>query len=513
MRRTVRLVAAAAVGVVLLPGSATAAVEDPVVASVASIYPLNCNGAPQTGTLYPNSEVEPHVAVNPAQQGNVIAVWQQDRWSDGGAQGLPARVSFDGGETFEPSLSPPFSRCAGGNPANGGDYERASDPWVSISPDGTAYFMALAVSFTEGRNAMLVARSRDGGRSWGPITTLIADDGAEAFNDKNSLTADPTDSRYAYAVWDRLATDSQGNFLGGPTYLARTTNGGASWEPARPIYDPGPNAQTIANQIEVLPDGTLVNLMTVIFINPDSETETLSVGVIRSSDKGATWSEPIFIDGLGTVGVSDPRDGAPVRSGDIVPDIAVDPRRGTDDVYVVWQDARFTSGQADSVVLSRSTDAGQTWTPPTRVSAAESGQAFTPVAEVDSSGLLGVTYYDFTFDSPVDEPLRTDAWIVHSPDGGRSFETRQRLTPVPFDLRQAPEAGGFFVGDYTGLDAPDDGLQALYSITGDAAGDPTDVLAQRATASGGAAVAGPVAAGPPPAAQPGLQLTAPVTRN
>jgi hypothetical protein len=76
--------------------------------------------------------------------------------------------------------------------------------------------------------------------------------------------------------------------------------------------------------------------MTVIFINPGSETETLSVGVIRSSDKGATWSEPIFIDGLGTVGVSDPRDGAPVRSGDIIPDIAVDPRRGTDDVYVVW---------------------------------------------------------------------------------------------------------------------------------------------------------------------------------
>jgi hypothetical protein len=45
VRRTVRLVAAAAVGVVLLPGSATAAVTDPVVASVASAYPLNCNGA------------------------------------------------------------------------------------------------------------------------------------------------------------------------------------------------------------------------------------------------------------------------------------------------------------------------------------------------------------------------------------------------------------------------------------------------------------------------------------
>ena len=55
MRRTVRLVAAAAVGVVLLPGNATAAVTDPVVASVASTYPLTCNGAPQTGMLYPTA--------------------------------------------------------------------------------------------------------------------------------------------------------------------------------------------------------------------------------------------------------------------------------------------------------------------------------------------------------------------------------------------------------------------------------------------------------------------------
>jgi hypothetical protein len=54
---------------------------------------------------------------------------------------------------------------------------------------------------------MLVARSRDGGRIWGPITTLIQDPQDVAFNDKNTLTADPTNSRFAYAVWDRLSVD------------------------------------------------------------------------------------------------------------------------------------------------------------------------------------------------------------------------------------------------------------------------------------------------------------------
>ena len=33
-----------------------------------------------------------------------------------------------------------------------------------------------------------------------------------------------------------------------------------TWEPARSIYDPGQNDQTIGNQIVVLPDGTLVDL-------------------------------------------------------------------------------------------------------------------------------------------------------------------------------------------------------------------------------------------------------------
>jgi hypothetical protein len=77
-------------------------------------------------------------------------------------------ISFDGGVTWE-QRSVPFSRCAGGNSANGGDYQRATDPWVTFSPDGTAYQIALVTtgaSFVAGSaNAMSVSRSADGGRS------------------------------------------------------------------------------------------------------------------------------------------------------------------------------------------------------------------------------------------------------------------------------------------------------------------------------------------------------------
>ena len=46
--------------------------------------------------------------------------------------------------------------------------------------------------------------------------------------------------------------------------LARSTDGGATWEGARPIYDPGPRSQTIGNVVAVLPNGTVVDLFTQI---------------------------------------------------------------------------------------------------------------------------------------------------------------------------------------------------------------------------------------------------------
>jgi hypothetical protein len=462
--------ALAAATVLVVPGTTPAEVGPPVVASTASPFAPDCNGAPQTGTLYRNSEVEPFVAVNPARQRNRIGVWQQDRWSSGGANGLLARVSNDGGATWRNSVSPPFSRCAGGNPRNGGDYERASDPWVSISPDGTAYFMSLSLSLSTGDNAMLVARSRDGGRTWGPITTLIRD-GVDAFNDKNSLTADPTDSRFAYAVWDRLTGDTPETERG-PVVFTRTTDGGATWEPAREIYDPGPGNSTISNLVAVTPDGTLLDLFV------EFKGGSVNVAVLRSTDKGQTWTGPTYIDGLGTVGVLDPRDGAPVRTGDIVPSIAVDPRPGHDEVYVVWQDARFTGYQNDSVVLSVSHDGGRGWSPPKRVSSPRSGQAFTANVDVSSAGVVAVGYYDFTFDSPADEPLLTDYWIVRSTDG---FNRRERMTPTSFDMRRAPNAGGFFVGDYAGLDNAGTRFQALHAVTTLAEDNPTDMIAQSAS--------------------------------
>jgi hypothetical protein len=412
-----------------------------------------CEGTPQGGTNYPNAEVEPWVDANPLNPRNLIAVWQQDRWSTGGAHGLLTGVSENGGQTWTRPTPPTFSRCAGGTAANGGDYARASDPWVSFAPNGDAYQISLSVEDAAvGPSAVLVSKSEDNGHTWGPVTTLIRDTSPQFFNDKESITADPTDSRYAYAVWDRLdqVPGVPGAPSFGPTWFSRTTDGGQTWEPARPIFDPGPNNQTIGNQIVVLPNGDLINEFDLI------ADGLPHVAIIRSTDNGQTWSQPVVVDlMLGTVlfgnGVVDPSDGAPVRTGDILPDIAADPRPGTNNLYVVWQDARFTQLVRDQIVMSSSTDGGLTWTDPKRVSENKAVQAFTGSVHVRRNGHVGVNYYDFTADDPTGGTLDTDYWATASRNGGTTFSLRERITPNSFDMRTAPVARGFFVGDYEGL--------------------------------------------------------------
>lgn len=426
-------------------------------------FTAGCDGVTPSGTLYVNAEVEPFVTVNPANPNILVGAWQQDRWSNGGARGLVSGSSRDGGRSWQRTVLP-FSRCGGGTVLNGGNYQRASDPWVSYAPNGVVHAMSLSLSGAV--NAMLASRSFDHGRTWSNPITLIAD-GAGAFNDKNAITADPHDANFVYTVWDRLidANDT------GPAYFSRSIDGGASWDQARPIYDPGIHSQTIGNIIVVLASGVLVNLFTQID-SPIGGNQTARVAVIRSFDRGATWSAPTYVSGLLTVGTRNPENGAAVRDGSIVPSIAAAPNG---DVYVAWQDSRFSGGVVDGIAISRSIDSGLNWSAPTRVNALANVAAFTPSVHVTRDGIVGVTYYDFRSNTAT-APLLTDYWLARSGNNGATWsETR---VADAFDMTTAPVANGMFVGDYHGLASAAGKFVPFYgrANTGDF-GNRTDIIA------------------------------------
>src|SRR3989475_414948 len=240
---------------------------------------------------------------------------------------------------FEGHGRPSITRAGWPDARSGGAYQRATDPWVSIAPDGTAYQITYAFDWDRVNRAMLVSRSTDRGLTWESPITLQRDRDPDFMMDKETVTADPLDANFAYAVWDRLAGFTiPNNPLGtGPAWFARTTNRGESWEAPRQIYDPGPDTQTVSNQIVVLPDHTLVNSSMVVTEN-SSTSPHVSIAVMRSADHGASWpAPPVTVAEAAVVGVNDPKSNLGIRTGSGVHSIAVDRESGPNGpIYVAW---------------------------------------------------------------------------------------------------------------------------------------------------------------------------------
>ena len=119
-------------------------------------------------------------------------------------------------------------------------------------------------------------------------------------------------------------------------------------------------------------------------------------------------------------------------------------------VYVAWQDASFSMGKHDGIALVSSLDGGQTWSTPVQVNADPNVQAFTPTVNVRGDGVIAVTYFDLRNNTaPSTSHLYADCWMVISTDGGTSF-SEQHLSGS-FDLVNAPDSKGLFLGDYQAL--------------------------------------------------------------
>jgi hypothetical protein len=522
----------------------------PVQVTGATPFDPGCGLDPvdENSVLFLDSEVEPWVDVSPADSDIIAGIWQQDRWNDGGARGNVMALSVDGGASWMSFVPPNNTDCSANSNAAAGDFEvfdRASDPWLSFAPNGDLHLMHLVFDAElpeglpgaiSGRNGMVAqkvpaAALTDGmidDDEWGPPILLALDQGGD-LHDKNTMTADPTVAAgtHVYAVWDFLTVNmgakinpERGVFGGGLAFkgtavFTRTTDGGETWEPIRKLYDPGGINQTIGNQIVVLPDGTLVDVFNEIlnFKNSDHGAQfDFNVALKRSTNKGTTWKpsgQPIraakmlgrtLFTPFPFVGVYDPdatgnatlAGANAVRSGgDVIPEVAVDPNNGN--LYVVWQDARFSAAQApggfgnptqiiDEIAFTMSTDGGSTWSPVIKVNQTPATeplgdrQAFTPMVRVNDDGVVAVSYYDFRNNEP-GGIAGTDQFVVHchancSDPAGWIPANEVRVTTAPFDIRELPFARGYFPGDYVGFGT--DGEDFLPFFTQSTATDPAN---------------------------------------
>jgi hypothetical protein len=484
-------------------------------------------------TLYRNTAIEPSAAIDPTDSSRIMVAHQQDRWSDGGARGLTGNVSTNGGGIFNVTIPSGVTRCTGGS------FIRASDPWITIGNNGTAFFMSLVLDpaasttpFGARSGGMLVSRSRDHGRTWEPPTALIIDNTPLALNDKNSITADPTKNGTAYAVWDRLSIFPQGNEAlpdagdaggdgvllardrvarlraaaagdteaaaavaaapktRGPTFLSLTADNGASWSRAASIYDPGVNAQTINNIVVVPPSGKVVDF----FTNIDA-AGNLNIGHIQSKDKGFSWSGPSFATDIQVTTVITPNQHVPIRDASILFSVTADTKTGA--LYLAWQDDRFNGKTGiDSIAFSQSLDGGATWSMPIKVNQTPMNstnplreQAFVPTVAVAGNGAIAVTYYDFRNDVNTQGVELADFFGVFCKSSsadcskGANWGNEVRLTNHSFNMLEAPVARGPFLGDYMAMVSDSDAVWPVFGlVTGP---DRTADFTRKITLSGG----------------------------
>jgi hypothetical protein len=495
--------------------------------------------------LFPNTAIEPWLAVDPSDVSRLLVGHQQDRWSDGGSRGLVGVVSNNGGGAWTDTIPANTTECTGGKSA------RASDPWAAFANDGTAFFFSLVLDpakpttpFGARKSALLVSRSTDHGATWGSPTALLTNNSPHVLNDKNSLTADPTENGLVYAVWDQLSvfpkTDEGAALLAqnegipiarellnskaggssvcepftkppckggapfykfnftGPTLLSMTTNNGATWRAPAAIYSPGTNKQTIDNLVQVTPNGDVYDFFTAINVTP----QVLNIGYVRSSNKGISWSAPSFATDIQVAGVVSPDSGQPLRDASILYAVSVNPVNGA--IYLAWQDDRFTSATCttptgtipiDGIAFIQSLDGGVTWSKPIMINQTPANaanpcrqQAFVPAVVATGNGAaVVVTYYDFRNDTGTPAGVEgADYFAVicsTTSDCSKagSWGSEQRLTPTTFNILDAPVARGHFLGDYMGLAAS--GLTTVVPVFGIPTG-PNTVAEYTRTISG-----------------------------
>src|SRR5690554_1021684 len=315
------------------------------------------------------------------------------------------------------------------------------DPVVLFDSSGNLYYAHLSnPSSGYWIDRIVVQKSTDNGLTWndGVGVGFVTPKN----QDKEWLAVDLTQSPYRgnmYMTWtefDNYGSPNQAD--SSRIKFSRSTDQGETWSTSITISDVSGNCIDSDNTTEgavpcVGPDGEIY----VSWAGP--------AGLVfdKSTDGGLTWGTDVLVSEMpGGWDFSVPGiyrcNGMPIT----MCDISNSEYRGT--IYVVWSDQRNGTTNTD-IFLSKSTDKGETWTPPVRVNNDDSNRhQFFVWSTIDqSTGHLWFVFYDRRNTTG----LETDVYAARSIDGGLTFENF-KISESSF----IPTSSVFF-GDYTNIAA------------------------------------------------------------
>ncbi|MFA5419224.1 MAG: GEVED domain-containing protein, partial [Bacteroidales bacterium] len=266
--------------------------------------------------------------------------------------GVGISYSEDQGTTWIPKIVSP-------NPGTMADKNHLWIDNIAISP----YVGNLYIAWTEFGGLMdteiALAVSRDHGVTWTSKKAISTDVFAGGHNHGVNLSVGPQGEVYAvWVVYDSWPADESA--IG----FAKSLDGGTTWSPARRILDNirGIRKTEAGKNIRVnsFPSATVdvsygyyrgnIYVTWANIGTPGINTgEDVDIYLIKSSDEGNTWSEPIKIN----------QDESNLGKKHFFPWIVCDPSNGA--LSAIFYDDRNTSVTELEVYCANSEDGGQTW--------------------------------------------------------------------------------------------------------------------------------------------------------
>ena len=251
----------------------------------------------------------------------------------------------------------------------GGIYDAGGDPAVAFDSQGHVYYSGLGFDRTAPPNTVAVNKGTfdgSGNLTWGAPTFINATTAPSTLNDKPWIAVDSHSSSAfrdrIYVSWTRFIFNPQnGRYVQSPISLVYSKDGGATFSSPQLIV--GNVLYSQGSHPTVAPDGTVY-----VFWTGATRKATLdSIWVVKSTDGGVSWSKPVAVSQLVNI--------IPIANtsfrNNSYPGAAVAPDGS---VYVTWasqmSDAgglcptRTNNGCHATVLYSKSTDGGATWSAP-----------------------------------------------------------------------------------------------------------------------------------------------------
>ena len=309
---------------------------------------------PTDSSAQPATHVEPYLDVDPNNTAGLLGVWQENRFANGGARASGYGASSDGGQTWTSGLIPHSTT------ASGGAWERASDPWVAFGSNNRAYFSALLFNESNSNSAVGVSVSTDGGVTWGdPVNVTFSN---LDFSDKEAVVVDtfPTSPHFGtvYVAWDLNVPNA--TMVKQWMMVAASTDGGATYQ--EPVKVRKKGAGNIGGIPRVGPDGAVY----VVWLGNSAGGSVFFIS--KSDDGGQTWTRWRAITDVNANSEQGIRDGAGLPSFTIDPETGnlyvawQDSRFGaTDQATLIkssdggktWSDpVRVSDGPADAAAFT-----------------------------------------------------------------------------------------------------------------------------------------------------------------